>query len=48
MALKGASPEHEGDARADRWPLDEELEAVAARWGIEPQSQLRKEAASSR
>lgn len=36
MALKGASPEHEGPERADRWPLSEELQEVAARWGIEP------------
>jgi aryl-alcohol dehydrogenase-like predicted oxidoreductase len=42
MALKGASPDHEGAARADRWPLSEELEAVAERWGIEPESQLRQ------
>jgi aryl-alcohol dehydrogenase-like predicted oxidoreductase len=44
MALKGASPDHEGAARADRWPLSDELEAVAERWGIEPQSQLRQAA----
>ncbi len=25
MALKGASPEHEGEERPDRWPLSEEL-----------------------
>ncbi len=45
MALKGASPDHEGDVRADRWPLDDELSAVAERWGIEPESQLRQVAA---
>jgi aryl-alcohol dehydrogenase-like predicted oxidoreductase len=45
MALKGASPDHEGDARADRWPLDPELAAVAERWGISPESQLRQVAA---
>src|SRR5262249_46939055 len=28
MALKGASPEHEGDERPDRWPLSEELAEV--------------------
>jgi aryl-alcohol dehydrogenase-like predicted oxidoreductase len=44
MALKGASPDHEGAARADRWPLSHELEAVAERWGIEPDSQLRQAA----
>jgi aryl-alcohol dehydrogenase-like predicted oxidoreductase len=42
MALKGASPDHEGDVRADRWPLDEDLIAVAERWGIEPEAQLRQ------
>jgi aryl-alcohol dehydrogenase-like predicted oxidoreductase len=36
MALKGASPEHEGPERADRWALDEELQDVAGRWGIAP------------
>jgi hypothetical protein len=45
MALKGASPDHEGDVRADRWPLDPELAAVAERWGISPDSQLRQVAA---
>jgi aryl-alcohol dehydrogenase-like predicted oxidoreductase len=44
MALKGASPDYEGAARADRWPLSDELEAVAERWGIEPESQLRQAA----
>ncbi|HEX6460158.1 MAG TPA: aldo/keto reductase [Thermoleophilaceae bacterium] len=45
MALKGGSPDHEGEVRADRWPLDDELAAVAERWGIEPESQLRQVAA---
>jgi aryl-alcohol dehydrogenase-like predicted oxidoreductase len=36
MALKGASPEHEGEERPDRWPLSDELEAVGGRWGIDP------------
>jgi aryl-alcohol dehydrogenase-like predicted oxidoreductase len=44
MALKGASPDHEGEARADRWPLNDELAGVAERWGIEPESQLRQAA----
>jgi aryl-alcohol dehydrogenase-like predicted oxidoreductase len=42
MTLKGASPEHEGTERPDRWPLTEELEEVASRWSIDPDSQLRK------
>jgi len=41
MALKGANPAHEGPARADRWGLDDELEAVAGRWGIDPARDLR-------
>ncbi len=36
MALKGASVEHEGPPRPDRWSLDADLAAVAARWGIDP------------
>jgi aryl-alcohol dehydrogenase-like predicted oxidoreductase len=36
MALKGGVPDHEGDAVADRWSLDGELEAIAARWDIAP------------
>jgi aryl-alcohol dehydrogenase-like predicted oxidoreductase len=41
MALKGANPAHEGPARSDRWGLDEELEHIAARWGIDPMQDLR-------
>jgi len=40
MALKGASPEHEGDERPDRWPLSPELAEVGTRWGIDPQRDL--------
>ena len=40
MALKGASPDYSGDARPDRWELDAELEALAARWGIDPERDL--------
>jgi aryl-alcohol dehydrogenase-like predicted oxidoreductase len=36
MALKGASPEHEGEERPDRWALNEELVQVGNRWGITP------------
>jgi aryl-alcohol dehydrogenase-like predicted oxidoreductase len=35
MALKGASPVHEGEERPDRWGLDSELAAVGERWGID-------------
>ena len=40
MALKGASPEHSGEAKPDRWGLDPRLEAVARRWSIEPARDL--------
>jgi len=40
MALKGASPEHEGEERPDRWPLSPELVEVGSRWGIDPQRDL--------
>jgi aryl-alcohol dehydrogenase-like predicted oxidoreductase len=40
MALKGASPEHEGEERPDRWPLTEDLATVGDRWGIDPQRDL--------
>lgn len=40
MALKGASPEHEGPEQPDRWPLDADLAAVGSRWGIDPARDL--------
>lgn len=40
MALKGASPEHEGEERPDRWPLSPDLAAVGSRWGIDPERDL--------
>jgi aryl-alcohol dehydrogenase-like predicted oxidoreductase len=43
MALKGASPEYEGTALADRWELDAELSALAARWEIAPERELVKQ-----
>ncbi len=42
MALKGASAEYEGEPLADRWTLDDELDALALRWRIEPQRDLVK------
>jgi aryl-alcohol dehydrogenase-like predicted oxidoreductase len=36
MALKGASPEHDGDELPDRWSLNDRLLRVADRWSIEP------------
>ena len=41
MLLKGATPDHEGEPRPDRWELDEELERVARRWAIDPARDLR-------
>jgi aryl-alcohol dehydrogenase-like predicted oxidoreductase len=46
MVLKGASPEHDGDAQPDRWGLDERLEQVARRWQIEPGRDLAKRVAA--
>jgi aryl-alcohol dehydrogenase-like predicted oxidoreductase len=40
MALKGASPAHEGEERPDRWALNEDLAAVGERWGIDPDRDL--------
>jgi aryl-alcohol dehydrogenase-like predicted oxidoreductase len=45
MALKGASPDYAGDAKPDRWALDEGLEQVARRWGIDPERDLTPAAA---
>jgi len=36
MALKGASPEHEGEERPDRWALSDDLVEVGVRWNIDP------------
>ncbi|HEX5989782.1 MAG TPA: aldo/keto reductase [Solirubrobacterales bacterium] len=40
MTLKGASPEHEGEERPDRWQLNDDLAAVGTRWGIDPARDL--------
>jgi aryl-alcohol dehydrogenase-like predicted oxidoreductase len=40
MALKGASPSHEGEERPDRWALSEELAAAGRRWGVDPERDL--------
>jgi aryl-alcohol dehydrogenase-like predicted oxidoreductase len=42
MALKGASPDHDGEQRPDRWSLSPELEELAERWGIDPEIDLRQ------
>ena len=40
MALKGGSSAYQGSPRADRWELDDQLAAVAARWRIDPRHDL--------
>jgi len=40
MKLKGASPDHEGEERPDRWPLSPELVETGRRFGIEAQRDL--------
>jgi Ser/Thr protein kinase RdoA (MazF antagonist) len=47
MALKGATPDHDGDARPDRWPVDDGLADLAGRWGIDPERDLRQAAATA-
>jgi hypothetical protein len=40
MALKGASPQFEGEPQPDRWPLTLDLRELAGRWSIEPDTDL--------
>jgi hypothetical protein len=40
MALKGASPTHEGEEQPDRWALSDDLVAAGSRWGIDPERDL--------
>ena len=44
MALKGASPDHEGAELPDRWPIAEAQLALATRWQIDPDVDLRQHA----
>jgi aryl-alcohol dehydrogenase-like predicted oxidoreductase len=41
MALKGASPDHSGEERPDRWPLSPPLAELGRRWGLDPERDLR-------
>jgi aryl-alcohol dehydrogenase-like predicted oxidoreductase len=47
MALKGATPDHTGEERPDRWTVTPELAAMADKWGIEPDRDLREIAAEA-
>ncbi|HEX2359377.1 MAG TPA: aldo/keto reductase [Solirubrobacterales bacterium] len=40
MALKGASPDHSGEERPDRWGLEPGLVEAGRRWGINPERDL--------
>jgi aryl-alcohol dehydrogenase-like predicted oxidoreductase len=42
MLLKGATPDHEGDEQPDRWAVGPDQIELAARWGIDPQRDLRR------
>jgi aryl-alcohol dehydrogenase-like predicted oxidoreductase len=42
MALKGASPDHSGEERPDRWPLTPPLAELGRRWGLDPERDLRR------
>jgi aryl-alcohol dehydrogenase-like predicted oxidoreductase len=42
MTLKGASPDHEGEERPDRWPIRPEQAELARRFGIDPERDLRR------
>jgi aryl-alcohol dehydrogenase-like predicted oxidoreductase len=45
MLLKGATPDYEGHEQPDRWEVNAELAALAERWRIDPERDLRKSAA---
>jgi aryl-alcohol dehydrogenase-like predicted oxidoreductase len=48
MALKGATPDHTGEERPDRWGMNEHLKEVAQRWEISPEHDLVLDAAHAR
>jgi aryl-alcohol dehydrogenase-like predicted oxidoreductase len=47
MALKGATPDHTGEERPDRWQVTAALAETGRRWGIDPGRDLRQAAAES-
>ncbi len=42
MLLKGATPDHEGEERSDRWGVSSEQAELASRFGIDPRRDLRQ------
>ena len=42
MLLKGATPDHDGEERPDRWAIEPRHAEIARRWGIEPERDLRR------
>jgi aryl-alcohol dehydrogenase-like predicted oxidoreductase len=42
MTLKGASPDNEGEVRADSWPVSDALAELGRRWEIDPDRDLRR------
>jgi aryl-alcohol dehydrogenase-like predicted oxidoreductase len=42
MALKGATPDHSGEERPDRWAVTPELADAGGRWQIDPDRDLRE------
>jgi aryl-alcohol dehydrogenase-like predicted oxidoreductase len=44
MLLKGATPDHDGDALPDRWGLDPDLVELGRRWGIDAERDLARAA----
>jgi aryl-alcohol dehydrogenase-like predicted oxidoreductase len=48
MLLKGATPDHEGEERADRWALSAAQSELAERWDIDPERDLRRVASPAR
>ena len=48
MALKGATPDHSGEERPDRWPVSAELAEVAGAGGSIPSGTSGGAAAAAR
>ena len=40
MSLKGGNPNYSGDAVADGWEMNQDLQSVAERWRIQPEEDL--------